>query len=193
MSKLGQMIEDCGCVRDIAANSSCLNTWISEPQIELRGATTLEAMGTGEERQQVETLLKRMREGYKADLDASAPADLLVVRAVVSLLEAPSAASDANVDHVEVGVARLDVGHQGPQRFAAADPQTRRPLLPSPAYVRKMRLLTQPHNTRIEGLLPNVGSRDGTLLLVVEMGGLDAHSAVWCGLQVARFIPSIRG
>lgn len=63
MSKLGRMIEDSGSVRDMAALSSWLDTWISEPQIELRGATPLEAMGTDEGRQQVETLLERTRGG----------------------------------------------------------------------------------------------------------------------------------
>lgn len=63
LRKLGRMIEDSGGVRDMAALSSWLDAWISEPHIELRGATPIKAMGTDEGRQQVGTLLERTRGG----------------------------------------------------------------------------------------------------------------------------------
>ncbi|MBN8493479.1 MAG: DUF2384 domain-containing protein [Burkholderiales bacterium] len=63
LRRLAQMIEDSGSTHDMATLSSWLDVWISEPQLELRGATPLAVLGTDKGRQQVEALLERMRGG----------------------------------------------------------------------------------------------------------------------------------
>lgn len=63
LKKLCLMIEQCGGEADTAALSAWLDVWISEPLVELHGASPLEVLGTDEGRQQVETLIERMRGG----------------------------------------------------------------------------------------------------------------------------------
>lgn len=63
LDKLGRMIEDSGGATDRAALSAWLESWLAAPLPELNGVAPGQMLGSEEGRDQVETLLERMRGG----------------------------------------------------------------------------------------------------------------------------------